>query len=63
MAMTVNIKTEKTNTEKQRLLMSLIMFWAMGSVLVLLLLLLLLFESFIFWDLKMCEEENERVLD
>lgn len=44
--MTVKIKTEKTKREKQRLLMSLMMFWAMGSVL---LLLLLEFESFIFF--------------
>jgi len=47
MAMTVKIRTEKTKTEKQRLLMSLMMFCAMGSVLALLLLVVEL-ESFIF---------------
>lgn len=54
MAMTVKIRTEKTKTEKQRLLMSFMMFWAMGSVL-LLLLLVVESESFIFrvWDLNL----------
>lgn len=49
MAMTVKIRTEKTKTEKQRLLMSFMMFCAMGSVLPLLLLLPVVeLESFIF---------------
>lgn len=42
MAMTVKISTEKTKSEKQRLLMSLIRFCPMGSALGL--------ESFIGWD-------------
>lgn len=54
MAMTVKIRTEKTKTEKQRLLMSFMMFWAMGSVLPLLVL-VVESESFIFrvWDLNL----------
>lgn len=54
MAMTVKIRTEKTKTEKQRLLMSFMMFWAMGSVVAVLVLVVEL-ESFIFrvWDLNL----------
>lgn len=52
MAMTVKIRTENTKKEKQRLLISFIRFWPMGSVVLLLLLLLLLeFELFIFFFL------------
>lgn len=32
MAMTVNMSTENTNTEKHRLLINLIKFWPIGSV-------------------------------
>lgn len=49
--MTVNMRTEKTNSEKQRLLISLMRFWPIGSVLLVLVLEFefeLEFEFFIF---------------
>lgn len=67
-AMTVKMRTEKTKIEKQRLLMSLIMFWAMGSVLMVFVL-EFEFESFIFLGLVLRSEignvivvSGERVL-
>lgn len=36
--MTVKMRTEKTNSEKQRLLISLMRFWPIGSVLLVLVL-------------------------